>query len=143
MTSTRGSVASANASANGSAPYFAASAAAFSADREEMPTICTSGSPAKAAACVPPMKPAPRMPTLSIDCLLFQTERAQGLVGDLHRAMHLFHRRPRQPAELDLDTERRRVPFFFEDLEHPPEIDVALADRGEIPLAGAARLSFR
>ena len=46
-------------------------------------------------------------------------------------------RRP-VPVELDLDRVRAVVAGAAEDLEHAPEVDVALADRGEVPVALAA-----
>ena len=51
----------------------------------------------------------------------------------------LVERRPRLALELDLDRERPRVAGVAQDLEHAGEVDGAVADRREVPVALAAR----
>ena len=61
------------------------------------------------------------------------------LVRAAHRGRDVGERRPRLALELDLDRDRAGVARVAKDLEHPSEVDDAVAAAGEVPVALPAR----
>src|SRR5690348_10479731 len=71
---------------------------------------------------------------------LRQPERNELVVRRLHRPVDLGQRRPRISLEFDLDAQWTGKPAPLQYAEHRPEVDMALADRREVPNAALAAL---
>src|ERR1041384_6434247 len=86
------------------------------------------------------MKPDPRIPILIDRSALRQAERDELVARRLHGAVDLGERRPGIALELDLDAERPVEAAPLQNAEHGGEVDMALADRREIPDLALAAL---
>src|SRR5205807_407825 len=119
-----GSSRGAKRSVVGCAPTRSATRAAFCPDREEIQRTRARGPSAfHPAACVWPIKPAPRMATSIMRLPSRQTEAAKVRVGPAHGCGDLRERRPGLALELQLDRVGACVVCAAKDLQHARKVD--------------------
>src|SRR5688572_20798721 len=115
------------------APNSFASFSALSRFLDDTAAMLTPGILAYARAWVVPIKPQPRIPIFMLAWVLRHTEGSELVVGGLHRPIDFGERWPRFALELDLDTHRSAEATLRHEVENALEVDMALADRREVP----------